>query len=59
MLNMAAQPQEAPPSEGKIQSPIGKVSASLQLPLEVPDALETVSALRRALRTAHPREHTY
>ncbi len=46
---MAAQSQEAPPSEWKSQSLIGKVSASLQLPLEVPVAIETVSALRRAL----------
>ncbi len=42
-LNMAAQSQEAPPSEWKSQSLIGKVSASLQLPLEVPVAIETVS----------------
>ncbi len=49
-FNMAAQSQEAPPSEWKSQSLIGKVSASLQLPLEVPVAIETVSALRRTLR---------
>ncbi len=48
---MAAQSQEAPPSEWKSKSLISKVSASLQLPLEVPVAIETVSALRRALRT--------
>ncbi len=40
---MAAQSQEAPPSEWKSQSLIGKVSESLQLPLEVPVAIETVS----------------
>jgi len=32
---------------------IGKVTASLQLPLEAPDAIETVSVLRSALMTAH------
>ncbi len=32
-LNMAAQPQDAPPSHWKSQSLIGKVSVSLQLPL--------------------------
>ncbi len=37
----------------KPQSLIGKVSASLQLPLEVVVTIETVSALRHALRTAH------
>ncbi len=50
---MAAQSQEAPPSEWKSQSLIGKVSSSLQLPLEVPVASEIISALRRALRTTH------
>ncbi len=39
-LNMAAQSQEAPPSEWKSQSLIGKVSVSLQLPLEVPVAID-------------------
>ncbi len=37
----AALSNEAPPSEQKSQSLIGKVSASLQLPLEVPVAIET------------------
>ncbi len=36
-----------------MREPIGKVSVSLQLPLEVPVAIETVSALRLALRTVH------
>ncbi len=52
-FNMATQPQEAPPSEWESQSLICKVSASLELPLEVPVAIETVSMLRRALRPAH------
>ncbi len=43
-LNMAAQSQEAPPSEWKSQSLIGKISVSLQLLLEVPVAIETVSS---------------
>ncbi len=50
---MATLSSEAPPSEQKSQSLIGKVSASLQLPLEVRVAIETVSVLRRAFRTAH------
>ncbi len=50
---MAALSNEALPSEQKSQSLIGKVSESLQLPLEVPVAIETVSILRSALRTAH------
>ncbi len=50
---MADQLQEAPPSEWMTQSLIGKVNMSLQLPLAVPVAIETVSALRRAPRTAH------
>ncbi len=41
MQRLAAQSQEAPPSEWKSQSLISKVSA---LPLEVPVAIETVSA---------------
>ncbi len=53
MLNMAALSNEAPPSEQKSQSLISKVSTSQQLPLEVLVAIETVSALRRAPRTAH------
>ncbi len=53
MLNMAALSNEALPSEQKSQSLIGQVSASLQLPLEVPVAIETVSIRRRALRTVH------
>ncbi len=36
---------------------MGKGSASLQLPLEVLVAIETVSVLRRAFRTAHA--HTF
>ncbi len=50
---MAALSNEAPPSEQKSQSLISKVSASLQLLLEVPVSIETVSALRLAPRTAH------
>ncbi len=42
---MAAQSPEAPPSERKSQSVIGKVSASLQLALEVPDAIEGLADL--------------
>ncbi len=45
--------QEAPPSEWKSQSLICKVSASLQLPLEVPVVIETISVLRCVLRTAY------
>ncbi len=41
MLKMAAELQEALPSEWKSQSLIGKVSASLQLPLEAQGAIET------------------
>ncbi len=48
-LNMAALSNEAPPSEQKSQSLICKVSTSLQLPLEGPFAIETVSVLRRVL----------
>ncbi len=44
MLNMAALSNEAPTSEQKSQSLIDKVSVSLQLPLEVPAAIETVNA---------------
>ncbi len=51
-LNMAAPLNEAPPSEQKSQSLIGKVSASLQL-AEVPVDIETVSALRHVPRTVH------
>ncbi len=50
---MAALSIKAPPSEQKSQSLISKVSASPQLPLEVPVAIETVGVLRRAPRTAH------
>ncbi len=50
---MAALLKEAPPSEQKSQSLIGIVIASLQLQLEVPVAIETVSILKRALRTVH------
>ncbi len=50
---MAARSPEAPPSEWKSQWLIGKVSVSLQLPLEVAVAIETISALRCAFRTAH------
>ncbi len=42
-LNKAALLNEVPPSEQKSQSLIGKVSSSLQLELEVPVAIETVS----------------
>ncbi len=45
MLSMAALSSEAPPSEQKSQSLIGKVSMSLQLPLEVPVAIDTSSIL--------------
>ncbi len=48
-LNMAALSNEASPSEQKSQSLIGKVSASLQLALDVPVAIEIVSVLRHAL----------
>ncbi len=50
---MAALSKEALPSEQKSQSLIGIVIASLQLLLEDPVAIETVSILRRATRTAH------
>ncbi len=46
---MAALSNEAPPSEQKSQSLICKVSTSLQLPLEGPVAIETVSVLRCVL----------
>ncbi len=49
MHNMAALSNEASPFEQKSQLLIGKVSASQQLPLKVPVAIETVSVLRRAL----------
>ncbi len=51
---MAALSNEAPPSEEKSQSLISKVSSLLQLRSEVPVAIETVSALRRAFRTEPP-----
>ncbi len=53
MLKMAALSNEAPPSEEKGQTLISKVSASLQLWLEVLVAIETESAQRRAFRTVH------
>ncbi len=53
MLNMAALSNEAPPSEPKSQSLIGKVNVSLHLPLEVPVAIETVRVLTETRAMLH------
>ncbi len=52
---MTALSNEAPPSEQKSQSLIGKVSTSLQLPLEVLVAIETDARLELRMHTGWSR----